>query len=380
MSLDLNLTESEEMLKATALDFMKRDAPKEVIQHLQETDTGLTDELWRKVVEMGWLGIIIPEQYGGAGNPLTSAGVLFEAIGAGPLPGPYFSSGILSSLIVLEAGTDEQKQQILPAIAEGKQILTLALTEPDYSWGPGVIRTTATSEGSDFILDGLKLFTMDAQAATHFIVVARTEKESDPAKGISLFLVDRESEGISVTRLPGFLTGRSFEVKLDSVKVPQSAMLGGKDEGWPLLQKSIDKAIPVLCAYKVGGCQAVFDMTLEYSRIRVQFGLPIGRFQRVQDMIINMVTHLDAARWATYEALWKLDTQRPAMESIHLAKALASRAYWEVCTIGHQVFSGVSYSKEHALSFHTRASRSLYNFLGEPTYHRQQIAQLLTTS
>ena len=304
MSLDLNLTENEEMLKATALDFMKRDAPKEVIQRLQETDTGITDELWRKVVEMGWLGIIIPEQYGGSGNQLTSAGVLFEAIGAGPLPGPHFSSGILSSLIVLEAGTEEQKQQILPDIAEGKKILTLALTEPDYSWDPGLIQTTATSKDGDFILDGLKLFTMDARAATHFIVVARTGKESDPAKGLSLFLVDKESEGISVNRLPGFLTGRNFEVKFDSVKVPGAAMLGGKDEGWTPLQKSIEKAIPVLCAYKVGGSQAVFNMTLEYSRIRIQFGIPIGRFQRVQDMIINMVTYLDAARWATYEALW----------------------------------------------------------------------------
>ncbi|HEY90594.1 MAG TPA: acyl-CoA dehydrogenase family protein [Dehalococcoidia bacterium] len=377
MSLDLNLTESEEMLKATALDFMKRDAPKEVIQRLQETDTGITGELWRRVVEMGWLGIIIPEQYGGTGNQLTSAGVLFEAIGTGPLPGPYFSSGILGSLIVLEAGTEEQKQQFLPDIAEGKKILTLALTEPDYSWDPGLIQTAAAAKNGDFILDGLKLFIMDAQAATHFIVVARTGKESDTAKGISLFLVDKESEGISVNRLPGFLTGRSFEVKFDSVKVPAAAMLGSKNMGWPLLQKSIEKAIPVLCAYKVGGSQAVFEMALEYSRIRVQFGIPIGRFQRVQDMIINMVTHLDAARWATYEALWKLDTQRPAAESIHLAKVLSSQAYWELCTIGHQVFSGVSYSKEHALSFHTRASRSLYNFLGEPTYHRQQITKLL---
>ena len=146
MKLDLGLTESEEMLRKTALDFMRRDAPKEVIQTLQEADTGYTDELWGKVVEMGWLGVIIPEQYGGTGSSLTSAGVLYEALGTGPLPGPYFSSGILSSSIVLEAGTEEQKQRILPAIAEGKQILTLALTEPEYSWEPGAVQTTATSQ------------------------------------------------------------------------------------------------------------------------------------------------------------------------------------------------------------------------------------------
>jgi len=378
MNLDLALTESEEMLKKTALDFIKRDAPKEVVQTLQETDTGYTEELWRKAVANGWLGVIIPEQYGGTGTPLTNAGVLFEALGTGPLPGPYFSSGILGSLIILEAGTEEQKQRILPAIAAGEQVLTLALTEPEYSWEPGAVQTTATSKNGDFVLDGVKLFTIDAQAASHFIVAARIGKETDPAKGISLFWVDSKSDGVSVRRLSGFLAGRSFEVKLDSVKVPLSAMLGDRGGGWPALKQAIARAIPVLCAYKVGGCQAVLEMTLEYSRTRVQFGQLIGRFQRVQDMIIEMVNHADAARWTTYEALWKLDTQRPATRSVHLAKAVSSQAYWEVCTLAHRVFSGVSYSKEHPVSFHTRASRYLYHYLGDPAYHRQQIAQFLT--
>ncbi len=378
MNLDLNLTESEEMLRKTALDFLGRDAPKEVVQTLQETDTGYTEELWRKVAAMGWLGVIIPEQYGGTGNPLTSAGVLFEALGTGPLPGPYFSSGILSSLIVLEAGTEEQKQHILPAIAEGEQIPILALTEPGYSWEPGAVQTTAESKNGDFVLNGVKLFTIDAQAATHFIVAARTGKGDASAEGISLFLVDSKADGVSVRRLPGFFAGRNFEVKLDAVKVARSAMLGDKDAGWPALKRGIDKSIPVLCAYKVGGCQAVLGLILEYSRTRVQFGQPIGRFQRVQDMIIEMFDHLEAARWTTYESLWKLDTQRPAAESVHMAKVVASEAYWQVCTLAHRAFSGVSYSKEHPVSFHTRASRALYHYLGEPAYHRQQLAQLLT--
>lgn len=377
MALDLALTESEEMLRKTALDFLRRDAPKEVVQALQETDTGYTGELWQKAVEMGWLGIVIPEQYGGTGNPWTSAGVLFEALGSAPLPGPYFSSGILGSSIVLAAGTEEQKQRILPAVAEGKQILALALTETDYGWEPGAVQTTAESRDGEFVLNGLKLFTVDAEAATHLIVVARTGKGPDSARGISLFLVDRQSDGVSVRRLPGFLADRTFEVKLDSVKVPRSALLGEKDEGWQPLENGIAKAIPVLCAYKVGGCQDVLDRALEYSRIRVQFGQPIGRFQRVQDMIMEMFDYEEAARWTTYEALWKLDTQRPAAESVHLAKAVASEAYWEVCTRAHHVFSGISYSKEHPVSFHTRASRYLYHYLGDPAYHRQRIAQLL---
>lgn len=379
MSLDLALSESEEMLKKTAMDFMRRDAPQEVIQALQETDTGYSGELWRKVAEMGWLGIIIPEEYGGTGNTLTSAAALFEALGSGPLPGPYFSSAILGSQIVVEAGNEQQKQTILPSVVNGEQILSLALTEPEYTWEPEGVGTIATSQDGDFVLDGVKLFTLDAAAATHFIVVARTATEPDPARGISLFLVDSQSPGVSVRRLPGYMAGRCFEVKLESVRVPGAAMLGDMNGGWPALRRAIDRSIPVLCAYKVGGCQTLFDMALEYSRTRVQFGRPIGRFQLVQEMIIEMVNHVDAARWTTYEALWKLDTQRPSAEGVHVAKAVASEAYWQVCTLAHRVFSGVSFSKKHPVTFHTRTSRSLYHQLGDPNHHRQQLAQLLTS-
>ena len=377
MSLDLSLIKSDEMVKEAAFDFMRRSAPKAVIEDLLETDTGCTEEILRNVIEMGWLGIIVPVEYGGTGSQLTTAGVLFEALGTGPLPGPYFSSGVLGSLIVMEAGTEAQKKAILPEVAEGKQILTLALTEPDYGWEAAGIQTTAENKNGDYVLNGMKLFTFDAQAATHFIVAARTVKGDDPEKGVALFMVDAKAKGISVRRLPGFLAGMTFEVKFDAVKVPKSAMLGENDQVWPALGRAIDKSIPVLCAYKVGGCQAVFDMSVHYSRIRVQFGRPIGRFQRVQDMIIEIINHEEAARWTTYECLWKLDNQMPAQESIHLAKAVSSEAYWQACTLGHQVFSGVSYSKEHPLSFHTRASRHLYNYLGEPCYHRQQLARLL---
>ncbi|MEE8399396.1 MAG: acyl-CoA dehydrogenase family protein [Desulfobacterales bacterium] len=371
MSLDLSLTKSEEMLKSTTLDFLEREIPRETLEALLDSDTGTTETILKKVADIGWLGLIIPEEYGGIGYPLTTAGVLFEALGSWPLPGPYFSSGILGSQIVMEAGTEEQKQQLLPEVATGNIVLTLALTEPEYSWDPEGVKATASSDADGFVLNGVKLFTPDAQAATYFIVVARTDR------GISLLVVEKKTAGVKLRRLPGFLAGRTFEVTFDSVKVPSSALLGTMDEGWKALEKAITRSIPVLCAYKVGGCQAIFDLALKYSRERVQFSQPIGRFQRVQDMIIEMITHADAARWTTYEALWKLDTQQPMAESVHLAKAVASEAYWQVCTLGHRVFSGVSYSMEHTVSFHTRTSRHLYNVLGEPSYHRQQIAARL---
>ncbi|MBN2074141.1 MAG: acyl-CoA dehydrogenase family protein [Dehalococcoidales bacterium] len=377
MGLDLKYNESEQILRKSALDFLKRDAPKEVVQVLQETDTGITDELWQKVVDMGWLGIIIPEEYGGVGGTLTNAGVLFEALGAGPLPGPYFSSGILGTSIILEAASEDQKLSILPEVAEGRIILTLALTEESYRWEPDAVRMSAEEKAGEFTLTGKKLFVMDAEAATHLIVAARTGKEDDPSKGITVFLVDKQTPGVSVRRLPGFLSDRNFEISFDSVKVPSSAILGTIGEGWTPLKKGIDRSIPVLCAYKAGACKALFDATMDYARTRTQFSQPIGRFQRVQDLIIEMIDHMDAAKWSTYECLWKLDTGKPAQDSIHLAKAISSEAYWQVTNQAIKVFSGISYSREHYVSFHVKASRGLYNFLGEPTYHRQKLAELV---
>ena len=374
MNLDLRLTESEEILKTTAINFLKRDIKKETLEALHDSDTGFNEDIWRKVCDMGWLGIITPEEYGGTGYPLTTAGILFEALGTAPLPGPYFSSGILGSLIIQEAGTAEQKKAILPQVADGTMVLTLVMTESDSGWNSGTGKTSAEKNNGEFILNGIKLFAHEAQAATHFIVPIPTGQDND---SISLFLVDKKTDGVSIRQLPGYLIGRAFEIKLDSVKVPQSALLGEKDKGRAPLKKAIQKSIPVLCAYQVGGCQAVFDIAVDYSRVRVQFGQAIGRFQRVQDMIIEIINQAEAARWTTYEALWKLDTQGLVPESIHLAKAVASEAYWQACNFAHRAISGISYSMEHPLSLHTRASRYLYNFLGEPAYHKQQLAKLL---
>ncbi len=373
MKLDLAFNETEQLLKKSGSDYMKRFATKNVIQKLQESDTGYTPELWKEAGDMGWFGILIPEQYGGSGNNLTAAAALFEELGTGPLPGPFFNSAVLSALILMEAGSEDQKKKYLPLIASGEKIFTLALTEPSYSWEPEAIELSAAKKGSDYLLDGTKLFVPDAKAADYLIVVARTGKEAG-AKGIGVFVVDSKVAGVSLRKTTGFLAGRNFEVKFKGVKAAASDMLPG---GWAKMQKGIAKAIPVLCAYKVGGSQFVFEQTVEFSRTRMQFGQAIGRFQRVQDMIIDLVNKMDAARWVTYEALWKLDNNMPSDEAVHMAKAVTSDAYWWVCNHSHQVFSGISYSREHVLSFHTRASRYLFNWLGDPVYHKQKLGKLL---
>jgi len=378
--MDLSLTEEQQMLKSSARDFLNKECPWKVVKEIDESETGFSAELYRKIAELGWLGMIFPEAYGGMSSSLTDVGVLYEEMGQALLPGPHFTSSILCGSIILETGTSEQKQQLLPAIGQGEKILTLALTEPDYGWGPECIHLSATPKGGKFVLNGTKLFTHDAQIANQIICVARTRESKNPAAGISLFLVDKESPGLSCRSLTGFLGEKLNELTFNSVEVPAANMLGKKDNGWSALTKPLNRAIVVLCCYMVGGCQHLLDMTVEYAQRRVQFGQPIAAFQWVQSYIIGQANHLEKARWITYEALWKLDANKPQQEqdeAASLAKAVTSEAFHECGHLGHEVHAGIGVDKKYPLYLYSKKAKTLYSYLGDPYYHRKRVAQIL---
>jgi alkylation response protein AidB-like acyl-CoA dehydrogenase len=203
------------------------------------------------------------------------------------------------------------------------------------------------------------------------LVIARS-----PGGGTSILRVDAKAPGVAVRALEGFLNGMS-EVRFENVRVGGEDIVGKEGEAWAALQPAILAAIPVLCAYKVGGCRAVFEMSVAYSRERTQFQQPIGRFQRVQDHVIRIVNHLDAARWTAYEALWKLDSGGDAAASVHVAKAVASESYMGACDFAHEVHAGIGVVREYGLTLHTKMSRSLYHCLGAPGFHRRRLESVL---
>ena len=370
--MDLSLDSTQQLIQESARDLVRGACGRDVLVKLDRDPAGIMDGLWDKLSELGWPGMAIPEQYGGTGNSLTDVAVLFEELGVGPVPGPLFSSAVLCARIMVEAGTEEQKTAWLPRIASGERVFALAWTEARYGWAPEHVALTPRWDGSGFLVTGTKLFVHDAMFATDLLVMVRSQSGA----GTTLLRMDAKAPGVAIRPLEGFLTGMS-EVRLENVRVSGEDLIGREGDAWGAMQPALLAAIPVLCAYKVGGCRAVFDLSVDYSRERTQFEQPIGRFQRVQDHIIRIVNFLDSARWTTYEALWKLDTGMDAAASVHVAKSVASESYMGACDFAHEVHAGIGVVREYGLTLHTKMSRSLYHCLGAPSLHRKRLETVL---
>ena len=369
--MDLKLNEDQSMLKKVAADFLKAEAPSYVITDWFQKKIAYIPELYKKVAEVGWLGMVIPEEFGGGGTSYTDCAVVFEEIGRGPLPGPCFTSGVLSPLLILEGGTDAQKKTLIPKICDGSSIVIPAISDDPIQWGPRAVQTRLAQTSGGFALNGKKRFVFDAEAATSFLCAARTESGE-----VALALVERNTPGVSVRPQTGFMIGAA-EVNFENVAIAAANIIGDIHAGWAVVNRASMKAIPILCSYKVGACQEIFEMTNEYTRTRVVFGQPIGRFQRVQDHCVDISIHLDGARWITYETLWKLDSGMDAEGSVHQSKAVASEAYYQSCNFSHMVFAGPGTDYKHPLMAHSVLAHSLYQYLGTPLHHKRAMLDAL---
>jgi alkylation response protein AidB-like acyl-CoA dehydrogenase len=359
------------MLKKVAADFLKSQAPSYVITEWYRQKSAFIPELYKKTAEIGWLGMMVPDQYGGGGASCMDCAVVFEELGRGPLPGPYFSSGVFAAQLILEAGSETQKQNLLPQICGAGAVVIPAISDDPIQWGPRSVQTRIDKSASGFTLSGTKRYVFDGAAATHFICAARRE-----SGGLTLALLDRQAPGVTVRPLHGFMIGAA-EVSFEQVQIGPENIAGEINGRWDTVERALYKSLPILCAYKVGACQEIFEMTNEYTRTRVVFGQPIGRFQRVQDHCVDISIHLDGARWITYETLWKIDSGIPAAASVHQAKSVASEAYYQSCNFAHMVFAGPGTDYKHPLMAHSVLAHSLYQYLGTPLYHKRAMVDVL---
>ena len=373
--MDLVLSEEQEMLKKMAHDFLTDKFPKTVVKEIEESEPGYSPESWREMAELGWMGLVFPEKYAGADMSFLDLAVLLEEMGRACLPGPYFSTVILGGLTILDAGSEEQKQEYLPKIASGEAIFTLALTEPSARYDAAAIETKAAADNNAFILNGTKLFVPDAHIADYMLVIARTDEKSKGEDGITIFIVDAKSPGISYTVLKTIANDKLCEVVFDQVSVPKENILGQLNQGWSEVQKIIQRAAVAKCCEMVGCIQQALDMTVDYAKERKQYDRPIGSFQVIQHYCVDMATDVDGTRLSTYQAAWMLSEGLPCTKEVAIAKAWAGEACQRVMALAHQIHGAIGVTIDHDLQYYTRRAKAAEVTFGDANFYREVVAQ-----
>jgi alkylation response protein AidB-like acyl-CoA dehydrogenase len=377
--MDFAFSEQQEMLRASARQFLERECPPDVVRRLSDDSQGYASDLWQKMATLGWLGLVFPEMYGGSGLSFVDLTILMEEMGRVLLPAPFFSSVALGALTLLEAGNEAQRQQLLPRIARGDMKVSVALLEADARYDPRGIALRASIRGNRATLNGTKLFVVDAHVADYVICVARTRGGRNPEAGISLFLLDMKSPGISWTPMASMdQTRRLCEVTCTRVGTSLDAMLGRRDTAWPLLQRALDKATVALCAEMVGGAEKAMEMCVDYAKIRVQFGRQIGGFQAIKHKIADMKVWVENAKSIVYYAAWAVDSDAPeAPRATSMAKAYCSEMYTRVTADGIQVHGGIGFTWEHNMHLYFKRAKSSEVLLGNTLWHRERTAALI---
>ena len=375
--MDPRLSEEQEILQKSARDFLTEKCPKSLVREMEKDEKGYSPELWQEVADLGWMGLMFPEKYGGAGMSFLDLAILLEEMGRACFPGPFFSTVILGGLPILDIGSDEQKEKYLPQIASGKAIFTLALTETDGKYEASSIKARATADKNAYIINGTKLFIPDASVADYFLCVARTDAKSRGEEGITIFIVDAKSPGISTAVLNTIARDKQCEVTFKQVKVPRENILGKLNQGWDEVQKIIKWAAIAKCCEMLGGMQAVLDMTVAYVKERVQFDVPIGVFQAVQHHCVNMLVDVEGSRAVAYEAAWRISTGRPFSSEAAITKAWVSDAYYRVVTLGTQAHGGVAIIEDHDMPLYYRRAKAAELAFGDARFHRKTVAREL---
>jgi alkylation response protein AidB-like acyl-CoA dehydrogenase len=376
--MDFGFNEEQEMLRKSARDFLARESPMTYVRRMMEDEVGHSAEVWRKMAELGWMGLILPEKYGGASLDMVDLVVVLEEMGRVVMPGPFFSTVLLGALAVLEGGSEAQKERYLKPIAAGDLKATVATLEPNGRWDADGIEATAVADSSGFVLNGTKLFVPDAHVADLIVVAARSEKGTGE-EGISLFAVDVPKLGVSIRPLKTMdQTRKLCEVQLDKVRVGPDALIGARGGGWPILQRVTDRAKVALCAEMCGGAERVLEMSVAYAKVRVQFDRPIGSFQAIQHKCANMLLLVESAKSATYYAAWAVANDVPeAPLAAAMAKSYTSDAYRVVAGEGIQIHGGIGFTWEHDMHLYFKRAKGSEFTFGDATYNRELVAQLI---
>jgi len=378
--MDIKLSEDQIEIARQARRFCENETPIAYVRTMFSEPRGFTDEIWSKMADMGWMAMRVPEAYGGLGMELMDMAVILEEMGRAVVPGPFFSTVLLAAEVIMEAGSDSQKERYLSGIAAGEIRGTLAFYEPESGGDPEYIQMEARPDGNGSVLKGTKIGVSDAHVADVLICIARTKAGNGPEDGLTLFAVNPRTEGVSVSPLPIMDgTRKLFAVEFKGLRVDQDAMLGERNGGWKPFCRALQRAQVGLCAECVGGAQKAMEIATEYAKIRIQFDQPIGSFQSIKHRCAQMFADVESARSLLYWAAWAQDhaDAKEAALAASSAKAYCSEVNRNVTASALQVLGGTGFSWEHDIHLYLKRAKGNEVALGDPIYHRERVMRIL---
>ena len=374
------LSEEQNMLKDSAKDFCGTNTPITQLRKLRDDadENGYDREVWKKMVELGWSAIPWGEEHGGLEFGYKGLGVVTEESGRTLTASPLFSTVWVGGTIINLGASEDQKAELLPSIASGETLLALALEE-SHKHNPYLISTEASANGDMFEISGEKTFVLDGHIANKLIVVARTSGERNSKAGITLFLVDRESQGVSISRTIMADSRNAANVSLNGVAVPSSAVIGELDKGADVLDEALDIARIGLCAEMLGSTLECFERTIDYLKERKQFGVAIGSFQALKHRAADMFCEIELSKSCVLEALTALDEKRDKEEIAKLASLAKSKVgdtYGLVSREGIQMHGGIGMTDEFEIGFFIKRAAVSEQTFGDSAFHRSRYGEL----
>jgi alkylation response protein AidB-like acyl-CoA dehydrogenase len=353
---NLDFSEEQQVLRDTVRKLCAEYSPIAVVRAMEDDPKGVPDALWKQLAELGLLGVLVPEEYGGSAQTLLEAVIVFEELGRALAPTPAFESAVMSAGVLLAAGSDAQKKEWLPKIASGEAILTPAWLEPQSGFGPKGVNLRATKSGDGWVLSGQKRHVAFASAAARLLVLARTGEELE---GVSLFLVDPHEKGVSMKQLKSLASDTQYDVRFEGVRVSAAARVGAENGGWKVWDAAMHDGIVVLAGLAMGGCERALEITVQYAKDRKQFDKPIGAFQAISHYLADAVTQLDGGKTLVYEAAAARAAGRDIRRLAPMAKLFACQTYRDVTAMCQQVWGGVGFTIEYDIQLYFRRAKQL---------------------
>ena len=354
--MDLEFTAEQEMLREMVRGLCASASPLEQVRAQEDDPIGYSSDFWKQLIELDLIGLMLPTEYGGSGMSAIEGAVLYEEFGRALVPSPHFVSAVLSAGILQRGASDTQRSEWIPRIAAGDAILTPAWLEPQGSFGPRGVRTTATPDGDGFRLDGEKWHVAFARAATRLVVLART---GDAETDIDLFLVDPTADGVTLTQQMTLASDTQYAITLSGVHVQAADRIGDAGTGWSTWRATMLDGAVMLAAQAIGGARLALEITTQYAKDREQFDKPLGAFQAISHYLADASTAVEGGTVLVHEAAWACAEDRPIDRLAPMAKLFACRTFRDTTAMAQQVFGGVGFTLEYDIQLYFRRAKQL---------------------